>query len=197
MIKTYKILCSECQFEITIPHYMKRLTCHECGSILKINEVGGIQTVTKIGHSPLIENQQNIDNQSVTNEKKVAAIEILRLEKEIAMLDLEWFQKQEDFKVRTKWGDFIPTNEDTGKNGLIFFMFGIVILIIYLSNQINLFFVAIMIPIILILGFLSTINIFNVNDNYSLAKNIYVTKRRSLQEKIMKLENQFSAFIIG
>jgi hypothetical protein len=188
MIQTYKILCSGCQSKISIPYYLKRLTCPDCGSILNVNEVEGVLTPIKIGDSPLHLNHKEADNQSFINEKKDAIIEIVKLEKEIALLDLKWIQEQESFKVRTKWGDFIPTNEDSGKNILVFFMLGIVILIIYLSNHKNLFLVSVMIPVILIFGFLSTLNIFRVNDNYTLAQNIYEAKRRSLQEKIRELK---------
>jgi hypothetical protein len=188
MIQTYKIQCNGCQSKISIPYYLKRLTCPDCGSILNVNEVEGVLTLFKIGDLPLHLNHKGADNQSFINEKKDVIIEIVKLEKEIALLDLKWIQEQEGFKIHTKWGDFIPTNEDTGKNILVFFMLVIGILIIYLSNHINLFFVSIMVPVILILGFLSTINIFRVNDNYTLAQNIYEAKRRGLQEKIRELK---------
>ena len=115
-------------------------------------------------------------------------IDILKLEKALAELDADWFQRQDSFKLYSRYEAFIP-KEDNADVQLGFWIFGCMVLICtYLMSMVGNFGLLNGIILLTIWG-LDIRNIRKKAKYYQEQKAIYDTQREHLLLEIQKLKS--------
>lgn len=117
-------------------------------------------------------------------------IEILKLEKNLAELDLKWYKKEGTFKIHAKYSSYFPTTENIQVQfGLIILAFICVLLFYFVSLMTN---TDLIIAIIILLAF--TIDgYFGYKKAcyYEQEKEIYLSQKEILTQQILKLKEHF------
>lgn len=115
-------------------------------------------------------------------------IEILKLEKAVAELDMNWFRRQDSFKLYSRYEAFTP-KEDNADVQLGFWIFGCMILICtYSMSMVGNFGLLNGIILLTIWG-LDIRNIRKKAKYYQEQKAIYESQRDGLLLEIQKLKN--------